>query len=108
VAPARSSLATTPSTSAWFIPYGVPRLDVGACLFAPDEAQACPHGAVRFTQEFAMGVTTRNDLVTETGAVRLGKQLDGTHRRLFGRSLRFRSVAAGSCNGCEAERHSAP
>ena len=24
-------------------------------------------------------------------------------RRLFGRSLRLRSVAAGSCNGCEAE-----
>jgi Ni,Fe-hydrogenase III small subunit len=24
-------------------------------------------------------------------------------RRLFGRSLRFRSVSAGSCNGCEGE-----
>jgi Ni,Fe-hydrogenase III small subunit/formate hydrogenlyase subunit 6/NADH:ubiquinone oxidoreductase subunit I len=84
-------------------PDGVARLDVGACLFAPEEAEACPHGAVRFTGELAMGARLRDDLVTETGAIRLAQQLDAATRRLFGRSLRLRSVAAGSCNGCEAE-----
>lgn len=29
--------------------------------------------------------------------------LDARTRKLFGRSLRLRSVVAGSCNGCEAE-----
>ena len=33
----------------------------------------------------------------------LARALDERSRRLFGRSLRLRSVAAGSCNGCEAE-----
>jgi Ni,Fe-hydrogenase III small subunit len=84
-------------------PDGTARLDVGACLFAPEEAEACPHGAVRFTGEFAMGARARDDLVSETGEVRLARQLDVATRRLFGRSLRLRSVAAGSCNGCEAE-----
>src|SRR5260370_25959034 len=37
------------------------------------------------------------------GQVELARQLDGQMRRLFGRSLRLRSVVAGSCNGCEAE-----
>jgi Ni,Fe-hydrogenase III small subunit len=35
--------------------------------------------------------------------VELARALDQRTRRLFGRSLRLRSVAAGSCNGCEAE-----
>jgi Ni,Fe-hydrogenase III small subunit len=76
---------------------------VGACLFAPEDADACSHGAVRFSRDVAMGVTAREDLVTETGAVRLARPLDAATRRVFGRSLRLRSVAAGSCNGCEAE-----
>jgi Ni,Fe-hydrogenase III small subunit len=84
-------------------PDGSARLDLGACLFAPEDADACPHGAVQFTRDVAMAVTARDDLLTETGAVRLARPLDATMRRVFGRSLRLRSVAAGSCNGCEAE-----
>ena len=33
----------------------------------------------------------------------LAHALDARTRRLFGRSLRLRSVVAGSCGGCEAE-----
>jgi Ni,Fe-hydrogenase III small subunit len=84
-------------------PDGSARLDLGACLFAPEDADACPHGAVQFTRDVAMAVTARDDLVTATGAVPLARPLDAAMRRLFGRSLRLRSVAAGSCNGCEAE-----
>jgi Ni,Fe-hydrogenase III small subunit len=82
---------------------GVPRLDVGAGLFAPEEATACPHGAIGFTRDHRLAVRSRGDLVTPDGEVRLAEALDASARRLFGRSLRLRSVVAGSCNGCEGE-----
>jgi Ni,Fe-hydrogenase III small subunit len=78
-------------------------LDVGACLFSPEEAAACPHGAVSFTQDFRMASSNRQGLRSTTGEVELARALDERSRRMFGRSLRLRSVAAGSCNGCEAE-----
>lgn len=84
-------------------PAGPPRLDVGACLFSPEEAAACPQGAIQFTTDPRLATRTREGLVTETGEVALAEALDREARRLFGRSLRLRSVSAGSCNGCEAE-----
>jgi Ni,Fe-hydrogenase III small subunit len=42
-------------------------------------------------------------LRSSTGEVKLATALGEQTRRLFGRSLRLRSVSAGSCNGCEAE-----
>jgi len=80
-----------------------PRLDVGACLFAPEEASACVHGAITFTRDHRLATRTRDDLVTPDGTLRLAEALEISALRLFGRSLRLRSVAAGSCNGCEAE-----
>ncbi|MBI2401325.1 MAG: hydrogenase [Gemmatimonadetes bacterium] len=82
---------------------GRARLDVGACLFAPEDATACPHGAVSFTREYAMASDARAGLVWDAPAGERLKELDARMRRLFGRSLRLRSVSAGSCNGCEAE-----
>jgi len=78
-------------------------LDVGACLFAPEEAGACPNGAIGFTSDHRMAASSREGLVSEAGEVALARVLDQESRRLFGRSLRLRSVSAGSCNGCEAE-----
>src|SRR5437867_3349695 len=80
-----------------------PTMDVGACLFSPEEATMCPDGAVSFTQDFRMASSTRQGLCSMTGEMELARALDQRSRRLFGRSLRLRSVAAGSCNGCEAE-----
>lgn len=79
------------------------QVDVGASLFTPEEAAACPHGAFRFTQEHRMAGATRDALRSATGEVALAQALDRRARRLFGRSLRLRSVVAGSCAGCEAE-----
>jgi Ni,Fe-hydrogenase III small subunit len=79
------------------------RVDLGACLFAPEEAAACPNGAFRFTSEYAMSARSREGLVTQTGAPEPMRALDASMQRLFGRSLRLRSVSAGSCNGCEME-----
>jgi Ni,Fe-hydrogenase III small subunit len=82
---------------------GSPALDLGACLFSPEEAAACPEGALRFTQDPRMASTDRAALRTGTGELPRVRALERISRRLFGRSLRLRSVAAGSCGGCEAE-----
>jgi len=78
-------------------------VDVGASLFAPEEADACVNGGFRFTHDHRMAARTRSGLVSPDGEVELATALEARMRRLFGRSLRLRSVAAGSCNGCEAE-----
>ena len=88
-------LQIDPAGNAW--------LDTGACLFSPEEAAACPHGAIQFTTDPVMASRSRAGLETETGEIELAAALDRQMLRLFGRSLRLRSVAAGSCNGCEAE-----
>jgi Ni,Fe-hydrogenase III small subunit len=50
-----------------------------------------------------MASRTRAGLVTPDGEPERMAALDRESRRLFGRSLRLRSVVAGSCGGCEAE-----
>ena len=82
---------------------GRPVLDVGACRFVPEEATACPHGALSFTHDHAMASRTREGLRSASGEVKLAAALEEKALRLFGRSLRLRSVSAGSCNGCEGE-----
>ena len=69
--------------------------DLGACLFSPEE--------VEYSRDYRMATSTRDALVTATGEVELARALDERTRTLFGRSLRLRSVVAGSCSGCEAE-----
>lgn len=79
------------------------KIDVGACLFSPEEAVEVPGSRVSFTGDYRMATSSREALVTPTGEVELARSLNESMRRLFGRSLRLRSVAAGSCGGCEAE-----
>ena len=71
-------------------------LDLGACLFAPEDASA-------FTHDYRLSSRTRDGLVSHAGPLDVPTPLDKPIRRLLGRSLRLRSVVAGSCNGCEAE-----
>ena len=81
----------------------LPVLDVGACLFSPEEAAPGDGAAVEFTHGVAMSSRSRNGLFTETGDIDFGAALDRRMQRLFGRSLRLRAVVAGSCAGCEGE-----
>ena len=99
----RACAARCPSELLEIEPGGRARLDLGACLFSPEEAAACSHGAVRYTRDPAMASRTRDGLRSGTGEIALAAELDRQSLRLFGRSLRLRSVAAGSCGGCEAE-----
>ncbi len=78
-------------------------MDLGACLFSPEEASACSEGAISYSRDYRMAASIRDALVTPDGEVELARALEERSRKLFRRSLRLRSVVAGSCNGCEAE-----
>lgn len=80
-----------------------PALDLAACLFAPEEAVGAPGCGISFTHEYRLASRTREGLVTPTGTIAAAAALDQRMQKLLGRSLRLRSVAAGSCNGCESE-----
>lgn len=95
--------AAIPSSLVLPGPDGRAMLDIGACLFSPEEASACPHGAIAYTRDHRLAGRGLADLMSETGELPRLEELEARTRRLFGRSLRLRSVAAGSCNGCEAE-----
>ncbi len=56
-----------------------------------------------FSHDHRMAASSREALVSRGGEVELARALDVRTRTLFGRSLRLRSVVAGSCAGCEAE-----
>jgi Ni,Fe-hydrogenase III small subunit len=96
-------LAEVPSSLVTTTPDGRAALDIGACLFSPEEAACTAAGGVTFTQDHRMAASSRSGLITPTGEVELAHALDARARSLFGRSLRLRSVVAGSCGGCEAE-----
>jgi Ni,Fe-hydrogenase III small subunit len=58
---------------------------------------------VTFTRDYRIASRTRHGLVSSSGDIDVPAALEQRSRKLFGRSLRLRSVAAGSCNGCESE-----
>lgn len=78
-------------------------LDLGACLFAPEEAVGSTGCGVRFSHDYRMATSSAEALRSATHEVQLAQSLGAQMQRVFGRSLRLRSVVAGSCNGCEGE-----
>lgn len=96
-------LDETPSSLLQVGADGRATLDIGACLFSPEEAAGCRHGAITYTTDHRLAARSRGDLATSSGEIPVIRALEESTRRLFGRSLRLRSVAAGSCNGCEGE-----
>ena len=78
----------------------LPVIDLGRSVFAPEELDG---EGLTFTRDYRMATRTREALETTSGELELATALDARLRALLGRSLRLRSVAAGSCGGCEAE-----
>lgn len=80
-----------------------PAIDLGLCLFCGACAEACPTAALRFTPEYRLSVSRREDLLFDGRALKLAQGVQEESRRLFGRSLKLREVSAGGCNGCESD-----
>lgn len=83
------------------------RLDLGKCTFCGQCARQCPQG-IEFSTAHRLASTDRAQLTIVDGqsaddfenkAITARQEI----KRLFGRSLRFRQVSAGGCNGCEYE-----
>src|SRR5437867_10486298 len=81
---------------------GKPRADLGRCLFSPEESAPLGGGPLEFGGDHRLAGSGREDLLVDAEIPRV-EALEGRMRSLFGRSLRLRSVSAGSCNGCEGE-----
>ena len=82
---------------------GALALDLGRCLFCSDCVQACPEGAISYSNDYRLAVRRRADLITRDGLIERAQALDQQMLRLFGRSLKLRQVSAGGCNACEAD-----
>ena len=78
-------------------------IDLGACVFCPLCTEACPEGAISYTNDYKIAATSRAGLLLREGGEISPAGCAEEIQRLFGRSLKLRSVSAGGCNGCELE-----
>src|SRR5260370_2338182 len=78
-------------------------IDLGACVFCPLCIESCPEGAITYTNDYKMAATSREGLLLREGGDISAEGCTQEIHRLFGRSLKLRSVSAGGCNGCELE-----
>lgn len=81
------------------------RLDLGRCLFCTDCVSACPENLISYTTDHRLAAGNREDLVIDGNSAEAPRvaALDEKMKKLFGRSLKLRQVAAGDCNGCAME-----
>jgi len=79
------------------------QVDLGRCTFCGACAAVGGGGFVRFTTNFAMGTSRREDLRTAGALPDLAAHAKTHFKKLFGRSLQLRQVSAGGCNSCEAD-----
>ncbi len=84
------------------------KIDLGKCTFCGDCQRACKSQSIEFTNFHKMAASRRETLIVDHNTDRHLYTLDAVKanheiKRLFGRSLKLRSVSAGGCNGCELE-----
>lgn len=78
-------------------------LDLGRCLFCTACVEACPEGAIRYTQDHRLATSRRDDLRLVNGELKLAERMRDDLHRILGRALRLREVCAGSCNACDLD-----
>ncbi len=83
-------------------------IDLGKCTFCGECERRCPDNGIEFSVLHKLSADSRDKLkITkdfefhefQDKAIISTKEI----KRLFGRSLKLRSVSAGGCNGCEME-----
>lgn len=79
------------------------RIDLGRCIFCDACAKACPVQKIHYTNEYKMASSTREGLTVTAERGHVEVEVSQRLKRIFGRSLRLRSVSSGGCNGCELE-----
>jgi Ni,Fe-hydrogenase III small subunit len=72
-------------------------------LFCTQCIEACPEGAIRFSQDHRLATRTREDLVYDGQTFKRAEAIEEKARRLFSRSLKLRQVSAGGSGACEAD-----
>jgi len=81
-----------------------PQVNLGRCLFCPDCSDACPEGAIKYTQDHCLAANSPENLIVTPGeAYRRAEAMGAQLLRVLGRSLKLRVVSAGGCNGCEVD-----
>jgi len=80
------------------------KIDLGACVFCVGCTEACPEGAIAYTNDYKMAATSREGLWLDAAREAVAPESCSDEiKRIFGRSLKLRSISAGGCNGCELE-----
>jgi len=78
-------------------------IDLGKCTFCGRCENVSEGAFVTFSQDFAMGTSTREALLCDGSLPKLADHAKKHFRKLFGRSLQLRQVSAAGCNACEAD-----
>ncbi len=97
----RSCADACPSEAVQLAPL---QIDLGRCVLCGDCESSCPEQIISFTNQVQLATTERDHLMLSAtrpapDPVKVSAEL----HRLFGRSMKLRSVSAGGCNGCELE-----
>ena len=84
------------------------KIYLGKCTLCGKCAQKCGQGAIEFTNYYKLGADSKDKLIiTEevTPEVYHKRAIDVKKEiySIFNRSIKFRQVSAGGCNGCEME-----
>lgn len=82
---------------------GMPKIDLGKCIFCGACTEACSQGCITFTNDYKLSTRKRSDLIVGDKELVLAAALEKKMKSLFGRSLKLRQVSAGGCNSCEAD-----